>query len=98
MIVVFMSSLFSSGMDVDDSRVAVGPQQGVCCTDWEILTCILCQEEQEVQAQAPAMVLTACVQRSTVLTQCRGKALSVKGDNSVYIIQIIVPQTSQMCY
>ncbi|XP_056623407.1 E3 ubiquitin-protein ligase UBR1 isoform X2 [Triplophysa dalaica] len=65
-------------MDVDDSRVAVGPQQGVCCTDWEALTCILCQEEQEVQAQAPAMVLTACVQRSTVLTQCRGKTLSVK--------------------
>uniref|UniRef100_A0A4W6F8I0 E3 ubiquitin-protein ligase n=1 Tax=Lates calcarifer TaxID=8187 RepID=A0A4W6F8I0_LATCA len=38
----------------------------------EVLTCILCQEEQEVVAQAPAMVLTACVQRSTVLTQWSG--------------------------
>lgn len=62
-----------------ESRVAVGPKQGVCPADWEALTCILCQEEQEVQAQAPAMVLTACVQRSTVLTQCRGKTLSPKG-------------------
>ncbi|XP_017331926.1 E3 ubiquitin-protein ligase UBR1 [Ictalurus punctatus] len=67
----------SSVMDLE-SRVAVGPKQGVCPTDWETLTCILCQEEQEVQAQAPAMVLTACVQRSTVLTQCRGKTLSPK--------------------
>uniref|UniRef100_A0A672T256 E3 ubiquitin-protein ligase n=1 Tax=Sinocyclocheilus grahami TaxID=75366 RepID=A0A672T256_SINGR len=60
-------------------RVAVGPQQGVCSTDWGAQICILCQEEQEVQAQAPAMVLTACVQRSTVLTQDRGKTLSPKG-------------------
>uniref|UniRef100_A0A673KS53 E3 ubiquitin-protein ligase n=1 Tax=Sinocyclocheilus rhinocerous TaxID=307959 RepID=A0A673KS53_9TELE len=65
--------------DVDESRVAVGPQQGVCSTDWGAQICILCQEEQEVQAQAPAMVLTACVQRSTVLTQDRGKTLSPKG-------------------
>lgn len=62
-----------------ESRVAVGPKQGVYPTDWETLTCILCQEEQEVQPQAPAMVLTACVQRSTVLTQCRGKTLSQEG-------------------
>ncbi|XP_051578839.1 E3 ubiquitin-protein ligase UBR1 isoform X1 [Myxocyprinus asiaticus] len=72
------TSVKSFGMDVDDSRVAVGPQQGLCSTDWGALTCILCQEEQEVQAWAPAMVLTACVQRSTVLTQCRGKTLSAK--------------------
>uniref|UniRef100_A0A8C2DRD5 E3 ubiquitin-protein ligase n=1 Tax=Cyprinus carpio TaxID=7962 RepID=A0A8C2DRD5_CYPCA len=61
------------------SRVAVGPEQGVCSTDWGAQICILCQEEQEVQAQAPAMVLTACVQRSTVLTQDRGKTLSPEG-------------------
>ncbi len=67
-------------MDVDERRVAVGPQQGVCAADREAQTCILCQEEQEVQAQAPAMVLTACVQRSTVLTQNRGKTLSPKGE------------------
>ncbi|XP_051723621.1 E3 ubiquitin-protein ligase UBR1 [Ctenopharyngodon idella] len=72
------ASVESCRMDVDESRVAVGPQQGVCSTDWETLTCILCQEEQEVQAQAAAMVLTACVQRSTVLTQNRGKTVSTK--------------------
>uniref|UniRef100_A0A671WAZ7 E3 ubiquitin-protein ligase n=1 Tax=Sparus aurata TaxID=8175 RepID=A0A671WAZ7_SPAAU len=53
--------------------VAVGPHRGSTPADREVLTCILCQEEQEVAAQAQAMVLTACVQRSTVLTQCRGK-------------------------
>uniref|UniRef100_A0AAR2LG23 E3 ubiquitin-protein ligase n=1 Tax=Pygocentrus nattereri TaxID=42514 RepID=A0AAR2LG23_PYGNA len=63
----------------------LGPQQGVCPADWEALTCILCQEEQEVQAQAPAMVLTACVQRSTVLTQYRGKTLSTKGSYPLFM-------------
>ncbi|KAK3538210.1 hypothetical protein QTP70_033114 [Hemibagrus guttatus] len=70
-----VSSTESSVMEMEN-RVAVGPKQGVYPTDWETLTCILCQEEQEVQAQAPAMVLTACVQRSTILTQRRGKTLS----------------------
>lgn len=77
--VQFNVSVFHSSVMELESRVAVGPKQGVCLSDWETLTCILCQEEQEVQAQAPAMVLTACVQRSTVLTQCRGKTLSPKG-------------------
>uniref|UniRef100_A0A673CDR3 E3 ubiquitin-protein ligase n=1 Tax=Sphaeramia orbicularis TaxID=375764 RepID=A0A673CDR3_9TELE len=52
---------------------SIGPHRGSTPAEREVLTCILCQEEQEVVAQAPAMVLTACVQRSTVLTQCRGK-------------------------
>lgn len=73
-------------MDVDESRVAVGPQQGFCSSDWEALTCILCQEEQEVQAQAAAMVLTACVQRSTVLTQNRAKTLTTKGTSQVPLL------------
>uniref|UniRef100_A0A8B9KQN1 E3 ubiquitin-protein ligase n=1 Tax=Astyanax mexicanus TaxID=7994 RepID=A0A8B9KQN1_ASTMX len=72
------TSMESNAMELGERRVAVGPQQGVCPADWEALTCILCQEEQEVQAQAPAMVLTACVQRSTVLTQYRGRTLSTK--------------------
>uniref|UniRef100_A0A8C2DRM3 E3 ubiquitin-protein ligase n=1 Tax=Cyprinus carpio TaxID=7962 RepID=A0A8C2DRM3_CYPCA len=79
------ASVDSFRMDVDLSRVAVGPQQGVCSTDWEAQICILCQEEQEVQAQAPAMVLTACVQRSTVLTQNRGKTLSPKGTYPLFM-------------
>ncbi|KAI4878590.1 hypothetical protein NFI96_016707 [Prochilodus magdalenae] len=71
-------TVFISVMELGERHVAVGPQQGVCPADWEAMTCILCQEEQEVQAQAPAMVLTACVQRSTVLTQCRGKNVCTK--------------------
>uniref|UniRef100_A0A669C038 E3 ubiquitin-protein ligase n=1 Tax=Oreochromis niloticus TaxID=8128 RepID=A0A669C038_ORENI len=59
--------------------IAVGPHRGSTPADREVLTCILCQEEQEVMAQAPAMGLAACVQRSTVLTQCRGKIPSRPG-------------------
>lgn len=33
-----------------------------------------------MMAQAPAMGLAACVQRSTVLTQCRGKIPSSRAD------------------
>ncbi|KAJ8290377.1 hypothetical protein GJAV_G00012060 [Gymnothorax javanicus] len=69
------ASTESCAMELGESRVAVGPQRGVAQIKKEELTCILCQEEQEVQANAPAMVLTACVQRSAVLTQCRGKTL-----------------------
>uniref|UniRef100_A0A671W5G1 E3 ubiquitin-protein ligase n=1 Tax=Sparus aurata TaxID=8175 RepID=A0A671W5G1_SPAAU len=63
----------SCAMEHMELCVAVGPHRGSTPADREVLTCILCQEEQEVAAQAQAMVLTACVQRSTVLTQCRGK-------------------------
>lgn len=65
--------------------VAIGPHRGSSPAGREVLTCILCQEEQEVVAQAPAMVLTACVQRSTVLTQCRGKIPTNRADGqSIY--------------
>ncbi|XP_035281219.1 E3 ubiquitin-protein ligase UBR1 isoform X2 [Anguilla anguilla] len=69
------ASAESFAMELGESRVAVGPQRGVTVPKREGLTCILCQEEQEVQGNAPAMVLTACVQRSAVLTQSRGKTL-----------------------
>uniref|UniRef100_A0A7N8X0Y5 E3 ubiquitin-protein ligase n=1 Tax=Mastacembelus armatus TaxID=205130 RepID=A0A7N8X0Y5_9TELE len=59
----------SCDMEEKDQRVAVGPHRGSTPAEREVLTCILCQEEQEVVARGPAMVLTACVQRSTVLTQ-----------------------------
>lgn len=67
-------------MEQRELRVAIGPQRGSTPVEREVLTCILCQEEQEVASQAPAMVLTACVQRSTVLTQCRGKTLTIRAD------------------
>uniref|UniRef100_A0A3Q3KU88 E3 ubiquitin-protein ligase n=1 Tax=Mastacembelus armatus TaxID=205130 RepID=A0A3Q3KU88_9TELE len=68
-----VASANSCDMEEKDQRVAVGPHRGSTPAEREVLTCILCQEEQEVVARGPAMVLTACVQRSTVLTQCRGK-------------------------
>ncbi|KAJ7990733.1 hypothetical protein DPEC_G00289980 [Dallia pectoralis] len=73
-----MDSIGSCAMDLGELCVAVGPQRGSTPTERMLLTCILCQEEQEVQARSPAMVLTACVQRSTVLTQCRQKTLDSK--------------------
>lgn len=63
----------SCAMEQMELCVAIGPHRGSTPAEREVLTCILCQEEQEVAGQAQAMVLTACVQRSTVLTQCRGK-------------------------
>uniref|UniRef100_A0A8C5C7P9 E3 ubiquitin-protein ligase n=1 Tax=Gadus morhua TaxID=8049 RepID=A0A8C5C7P9_GADMO len=71
--------------------VALGPQRGSTPAQREVLTCILCQEEQEVAALSQAMVLTACVQRSTVLTQCRGKALAPS--NSLFMSPELVVGT-----
>uniref|UniRef100_A0A3Q4A9R5 E3 ubiquitin-protein ligase n=1 Tax=Mola mola TaxID=94237 RepID=A0A3Q4A9R5_MOLML len=69
-------------MEQMDLCVAIGPHRGSTPAEREMLTCILCQEEQEVLALAQAMVLTACVQRSTVLTQCRGKIPTNRPDAS----------------
>uniref|UniRef100_A0A8B9IVT7 E3 ubiquitin-protein ligase n=1 Tax=Amazona collaria TaxID=241587 RepID=A0A8B9IVT7_9PSIT len=46
----------------------------------EVLTCILCQEEQEVKLESAAMVLSACVQKSTALTQNRSRIIELSGD------------------
>uniref|UniRef100_A0A4W6FB94 E3 ubiquitin-protein ligase n=1 Tax=Lates calcarifer TaxID=8187 RepID=A0A4W6FB94_LATCA len=70
---------------------AIGPHRGSTPPEREVLTCILCQEEQEVVAQAPAMVLTACVQRSTVLTQCRGKIPTNRADGSGTSYPLFMP-------
>ncbi|XP_034051112.1 E3 ubiquitin-protein ligase UBR1 isoform X2 [Thalassophryne amazonica] len=73
----------SCSMEQKELCVAIGPHRGSTSAEREILTCILCQEEQKVTAQGPAMVLTACVQRSTVLSQCRGRILTNKGDDTM---------------
>ncbi|KAJ7344783.1 hypothetical protein JRQ81_000733 [Phrynocephalus forsythii] len=65
---------------IDYTRIALGPKRGPTVTEKEVLTCILCQEEQEVRLDSPAMVLSACVQKSTVLTQHRGKVLELSGE------------------
>lgn len=56
-------------------QVCVGPRR-VGVAPPSHVTCILCQEEQEVRAQGRAMVLAAFVQRSTVLSQNRQSSQS----------------------
>uniref|UniRef100_A0A8C4LYA4 E3 ubiquitin-protein ligase n=1 Tax=Equus asinus asinus TaxID=83772 RepID=A0A8C4LYA4_EQUAS len=64
----------------DYSRIALGPKRGPSVTEKEVMTCILCQEEQEVKIENFAMVLSACVQKSTALTQHRGKPIELSGE------------------
>ncbi|NXI40148.1 UBR1 ligase, partial [Galbula dea] len=65
---------------IDYSKIALGPKRGPSVAEKEVLTCILCQEEQEVKVESAAMVLSACVQKSTALTQNRSKILELSGD------------------
>ena len=72
-------SLGSTPAVSDYSKIALGPKRGPSVTEKEVLTCILCQEEQEVKLENNAMVLSACVQKSTALTQHRGKPIELSG-------------------
>ncbi|XP_064318493.1 E3 ubiquitin-protein ligase UBR1 isoform X2 [Phalacrocorax carbo] len=65
---------------IDYSKIALGPKRGPSVAEKEVLTCILCQEEQEVKLDSAAMVLSACVQKSTALTQNRSRILEHSGD------------------
>lgn len=56
------------------SEVCVGPRRSGGWDKRQLVTCILCQEEQEVRGQGRAMVLAAFVQRSTVLSKNRRRA------------------------
>uniref|UniRef100_A0A8C9L1P9 E3 ubiquitin-protein ligase n=1 Tax=Pavo cristatus TaxID=9049 RepID=A0A8C9L1P9_PAVCR len=71
---------FSMSSAIDYSRIALGPKRGPSVAEKEVLTCILCQEEQEVKLESAAMVLSACVQKSTALTQNRSRILELSGD------------------
>ncbi|XP_061821734.1 E3 ubiquitin-protein ligase UBR2 [Nerophis lumbriciformis] len=54
------------------SEVCVGPTRvGRGAERRDLVTCILCQEEQEVKCHGRAMVLAAFVQKSTVLSKRR---------------------------
>ncbi|TDG98824.1 hypothetical protein EPR50_G00204320 [Perca flavescens] len=86
-----VTSTDSCLMEHRELCVAIGPHRGSSPAEREVLTCILCQEEQEVVAQAPAMVLTACVQRSTVLTQCRGKIPTNRADGTGTSYPLFMP-------
>ncbi|KAM7375834.1 hypothetical protein PAMP_005601 [Pampus punctatissimus] len=85
------ASTESCSMERTELCVAIGPHRGSTPAEREVLTCILCQEEQEVASQAPAMVLTACVQRSTVLTQCRGKIPTTRADGTETSYPLFMP-------
>ncbi|GLH05833.1 E3 ubiquitin-protein ligase UBR1 [Gryllus bimaculatus] len=67
--------LRGSSMDLsegpDSHAVALGPHQSVRAAQQRAHTCILCQEDQAVTADGPALVLAAFVQQSTVLSRVR---------------------------
>ncbi|XP_047714030.1 E3 ubiquitin-protein ligase UBR2 isoform X7 [Prionailurus viverrinus] len=65
--------LDNSPMVSDTTLTALGPAQTQVPEQRQFVTCILCQEEQEVKVESKAMVLAAFVQRSTVLSKNRSK-------------------------
>ncbi|XP_028334932.1 E3 ubiquitin-protein ligase UBR2 isoform X6 [Physeter macrocephalus] len=65
--------LDNSPMVSDMTFTALGPAQTRVPEQRQFVTCILCQEEQEVKVESRAMVLAAFVQRSTVLSKNRSK-------------------------
>uniref|UniRef100_A0A4W6E2Y1 E3 ubiquitin-protein ligase n=1 Tax=Lates calcarifer TaxID=8187 RepID=A0A4W6E2Y1_LATCA len=65
----------SSSVPTCVSQVCVGPRRVGRAERRQLVTCILCQEEQEVRGHGRAMVLAAFVQRSTVLSKNRRRNL-----------------------
>ncbi|XP_041722954.1 E3 ubiquitin-protein ligase UBR2-like isoform X2 [Coregonus clupeaformis] len=65
------SSLEHSPTSSDAALVCVGPRRSCPREKRQVVTCILCQEEQEIRADGKAMVLAAFVQRSTVMSKNR---------------------------
>uniref|UniRef100_A0A8C3DGZ1 E3 ubiquitin-protein ligase n=1 Tax=Corvus moneduloides TaxID=1196302 RepID=A0A8C3DGZ1_CORMO len=82
MVILYLCHFWSYSISsaVDYSRIVLGPKRGPSVIEKEVLTCILCQEEQEVKLESAAMVLSACVQKSTALTQDRSRILELSGD------------------
>ncbi|XP_047207361.1 E3 ubiquitin-protein ligase UBR2 isoform X2 [Girardinichthys multiradiatus] len=56
------------------SQICVGPKRVDVADRRQLVTCILCQEEQEVRGLGRAMVLAAFTQRSTVLSKNRSRS------------------------
>ncbi|KAJ8014253.1 hypothetical protein DPEC_G00038350 [Dallia pectoralis] len=69
------TSLENSPSWSDASLVSVGPRRSRPGEQKQVVTCILCQEEQEIRADGKAMVLAAFVQRSTVMSKNRKRPL-----------------------
>ncbi|KAM6956516.1 E3 ubiquitin-protein ligase UBR2 isoform 1-T1 [Aplochiton taeniatus] len=64
-------SLEHSPTSSDAALVCVGPRRTRQSEKRQLVTCILCQEEQDIRADGKAMVLAAFVQRSTVMSKNR---------------------------
>ncbi|XP_032756485.1 E3 ubiquitin-protein ligase UBR2 isoform X2 [Rattus rattus] len=69
------AALDNSPLVPDAALTALGPAQTQVPEPRQFVTCILCQEEQEVTVESRAMVLAAFVQRSTVLSKDRSKVI-----------------------
>ncbi|KAL8185338.1 UNVERIFIED_CONTAM: E3 ubiquitin-protein ligase ubr2, partial [Gekko kuhli] len=70
------SRVHDNNPSVSDTKlIALGPEQTKVTEQRQVVTCILCQEEQEVKVDNRAMVLAAFVQRSTVLSKNRNKVI-----------------------
>uniref|UniRef100_A0A8C0KC20 E3 ubiquitin-protein ligase n=1 Tax=Canis lupus dingo TaxID=286419 RepID=A0A8C0KC20_CANLU len=76
--------LDNSPMVSNMALTALGPAQTQVPEQRQFVTCILCQEEQEVKVESKAMVLAAFVQRSTVLSKNRNPLLPLSDCCSVY--------------
>uniref|UniRef100_A0A6Q2XMY6 E3 ubiquitin-protein ligase n=1 Tax=Esox lucius TaxID=8010 RepID=A0A6Q2XMY6_ESOLU len=68
----------------DASLVCVGPRCSRPGEKRQVVTCILCQEEQEIRADGKAMVLAAFVQRSTVMSKNRKRPPHDPGETLRY--------------
>ncbi|XP_066451684.1 E3 ubiquitin-protein ligase UBR2 isoform X3 [Eleutherodactylus coqui] len=60
---------------LDSKLVALGPHQTRFVEQSQLVTCILCQEEQAYNVDSKAMVLAAFIQRSTVFSKNRAKII-----------------------
>ncbi|XP_072565835.1 E3 ubiquitin-protein ligase UBR2 isoform X4 [Paramormyrops kingsleyae] len=65
------ASLEHSPSSPDAALLCVGPRRTRPTEKRQVVTCILCQEEQEIRGDGRAMVLAAFVQRSTVMSRNR---------------------------
>uniref|UniRef100_A0A673BI29 E3 ubiquitin-protein ligase n=1 Tax=Sphaeramia orbicularis TaxID=375764 RepID=A0A673BI29_9TELE len=85
----------SAAAETSVSQVCVGPRRPGGVEHRQLVTCILCQEEQEVKGHGRAMVLAAFVQRSTVLSKNRRRVLPGSGGWSLFETDISATHTDQ---
>ncbi|XP_066553161.1 E3 ubiquitin-protein ligase UBR2 isoform X2 [Amia ocellicauda] len=69
------TALEHSPSSPDAALLSVGPRRTRVSEKRQVVTCILCQEEQDIRADGRAMVLAAFVQRSTVMSKNRRRVL-----------------------